>query len=146
MQMTTFSTSREIPASIEQVFAAISDPQRLARWWGPAGFSNTFDICEIKSGGRWSLIMHGPDGHDYPNENVFAEVVPPCKVVVQHPSEPKYCLTIGLTAAAGGTVVTWSQAIESPETARRIEHIVIPANEQNLERLAVEVLRAPDRG
>src|SRR5271170_926567 len=38
--VTTFSTAREIPASIEQVFAAISDPQRLARWWGPSGFTN----------------------------------------------------------------------------------------------------------
>lgn len=35
--MTPFNTSREIPATMEQVFAAISNPERLARWWGPAG-------------------------------------------------------------------------------------------------------------
>jgi len=46
--MTTFRTSRDIPASPEQVFAAIADPERLARWWGPAGFSNTFGVCEFK--------------------------------------------------------------------------------------------------
>jgi hypothetical protein len=45
--MTTFKTSREIPATVEQVFAAISDSERLARWWGPAGFTNTFNVCEI---------------------------------------------------------------------------------------------------
>lgn len=50
--MTTFNTSREIPATAEQVFAAISDPERLARWWGPAGFTNTFKVCEFKKGGR----------------------------------------------------------------------------------------------
>jgi len=144
--MTTFSTSREIPASIEQVFAAFSDPQRLARWWGPAGFSNTFSICEFKSGGRWSLVMHGPDGRSYPNDNVFAEVVPPTRVVVKHASEPKYCLTIGLTAAPAGTVVSWSQAFESAEVASRIEHIVVPANEQNLQRLSTEVLRLHSTG
>ena len=44
--MTTFSTSREIPAPLAQVFAAISTPGRLARWWGPAGFRNTFKVCE----------------------------------------------------------------------------------------------------
>jgi uncharacterized protein YndB with AHSA1/START domain len=144
--MTTFNTSREIPAVVEQVFAAISDPERLARWWGPAGFTNTFSICEFKIGGRWSFIMHGPNGNNYPNENVFAEIEPPRKVVVQHVSEPKFRLTIALAASAVGTVVSWSQAFESPEVASRLEHIVVPANDQNLERLSVEVLRKAGGG
>jgi uncharacterized protein YndB with AHSA1/START domain len=141
--MKTFNTSREIPAPIEQVFAAISDPERLARWWGPAGFTNTFRVCEFKTGGHWSLIMHGPDGHNYPNENLFAEIEPPRKVIVEHPSQPKYRLTITLASSAAGTLVSWSQAFESDEFASRLEHIVVPANEQNLERLSVEVLRKP---
>ena len=144
--MTTFSTSREIPATVEQVFAAISHSERLARWWGPAGFTNTFSVCEFNNGGRWSFIMHGPDGKNYPNENVFAEIESPGKVVVQHASEPKYRLTITLAPSAAGTVVSWSQAFESAEVARRLEHIVVPANEQNLERLSVEVLRKPGGG
>ncbi len=139
--MTTFNTSREIPATVEQVFAAISDPKRLSRWWGPAGFTNTFTVCEFKNGGRWSFTMHGPDGRNYPNENVFAEIESPRKIVVQHASEPKYHLTIVLSSSAVGTVVSWSQAFESSEVASRIKHIVVPANEQNLERLSVEVLR-----
>ena len=142
--MTTFDTSREIPATVDQVFAAISDPERLARWWGPAGFTNTFEVCEFKTGGRWSFVMHGPEGHDYPNENVFAEIDTPGKVVVQHVSEPKFRLTIGLAPSAAGTVVSWSQAFESSEVASRFEPIVVPANEQNLDRLSAEVLRQAD--
>jgi hypothetical protein len=42
-----------------------------------------------------------------------------------------------------GTVVSWSQTFESSEVASRLERIVVPANEQNLERLSVEVLRKP---
>jgi uncharacterized protein YndB with AHSA1/START domain len=141
--MPAFKTSREIPATVEQVFAAISDPERLARWWGPAGFTNTFNVCEFKNGGRWSFIMHGPNGASYPNENVFSEIESPRKVVVQHASEPKYRLTIALAASAAGTVVSWSQEFESSEVAGRLERIVVPANEQNLERLSVEVLRKP---
>ncbi len=144
--MATFNTSREIPATVEQVFAAISAPERLARWWGPAGFTNTFNVCEFKNGGRWSFIMHGPNGHNYPNENVFAEIEPPTKVVVQHASEPKFRLTITLASAGTGTIVSWSQAFESSEVARRLEPIVVPANEQNLERLSVEVLGEPRGG
>ena len=137
--MKTFNTSREIPASVEQVFAAISNPERLARWWGPAGFTNTFSVCEFVQGGRWSFIMHGPNGSDYRNESVFAEIEAPGKVVVEHVSEPKFRLTILLTPSARGTIVSWSQAFESAEVADRVEHIVVPANEQNLDRLTDEV-------
>lgn len=140
--MTTFSTSREIPASVGQVFAAISDPERLKRWWGPAGFTNSFNVCEFRSGGRWSFTMHGPDGQNYPNENVFADIEPPRLVVVQHVVKPLFRLTIALAPSAAGTVVSWSQVFESPEVASRIEHIVVPANEQNLDRLSAEVLRS----
>ena len=112
-----------------------------ARWWGPAGFRNTFTICEFKEGGRWSFVMHGPDGHDYPNESVFAEIETPKKVIIQHVSEPKFRLTIELTPTAKGTLVSWLQAFEDPEVAKKVEAIVVPSNEQNLDRLAAEVLR-----
>jgi uncharacterized protein YndB with AHSA1/START domain len=141
--MTPFSTSREIPAAVEQVFAAFSDPERLARWWGPAGFTNTFRLFEFRNGGRWSYTMHGPKAGNYPNESVFAEIEAPSRIVIEHVSEPKYRLTIGLAASTAGTVVSWSQAFEKPEVAKRIEHIVVPANEENLDRLSAEILRSP---
>jgi len=144
--MTAFNTSREIPATVENVFATISHAERLAKWWGPAGFTNTFSVCDFRNGGRWSFIMHGPNGANYPNENVFEEIEPPRKVVVKHASEPKYRLTIELVASPTGTLVTWSQEFENSDAARRLEHIVIPANEENLERLSVEVLRSTGGG
>ena len=36
--MNTFSTSRTFHATPAEVFAAIRDGERLARWWGPGGF------------------------------------------------------------------------------------------------------------
>jgi uncharacterized protein YndB with AHSA1/START domain len=137
--MTSFKTSHRIPATLEQVFAAFQ-PDRLARWWGPDGFTNTFNVCEFKNGGQWSFIMHGPDGRNYPNENVFVEIEAPRKIVIEHASEPKFRLTITLEPSPEGTVVFWAQEFESPEVARQIEHIVVPANEQNLKRLSTEVL------
>jgi uncharacterized protein YndB with AHSA1/START domain len=136
----TFETARDIPASPDQVFAAISDPQRLARWWGPAGFTNTFNVFEFRPDGQWKFVMHGPDGSDYPNENVFAEIEPSRNVVIDHVSPPKFRLTITLTPSVDGTTVTWRQVFENAEFARSIEHIIVPANEQNLDRLTAEVL------
>ncbi len=139
--MTLFSASREIPAPVEHVFAAFSDAKRLARWWGPAGFTNTFHVCEFKKGGRWSFNMHGPNGARYPNESVFADIESPTKIVVQHVSEPKYRLTIELASSGAGTIVSWSQVFEKADVAERIKHIVVPANEENLDRLTEEVLK-----
>lgn len=141
MSVSAFEASREIPASVEEVFGAFSDAERLARWWGPAGFTNTFDVCEFKSGGRWSFTMHGPDGQNYKNDSVFEQIEAPNKIVVRHLSEPKFRLTVTLVKSAAGTLLTWLQEFENPEVARRLEHILRPANEQNLDRLTVEVLR-----
>ena len=137
--MTTFKTSRVFAALPEAVFAALSAPERLARWWGPDGFTNTFEVFEFEQGGSWRFTMHGPNGADYPNEAVFASIKPDCEVVVNHLSQPHFTLTIRLERTATGTVVTWEQEFESPEIAASIRHIVEPANEQNLSRWQAEV-------
>ena len=139
--MTTFNTSREIVAPIEEVFAAFTDPDRLARWWGPAGFTNTFHLCEFQTGGRWVYTMHSPNGGNPENESVFELVEPPRKVVIRHTSQPQYRLTIELTPSSDGTTVSWSQEFDDPAVAGRIAKVVVPANEQNLDRLWAEVFR-----
>ena len=143
--MTTFSTSRDIPASAEDIFAAFSDRERLARWWGPNGFTNTFHAFEFKLGGRWSLTMHSLNGGNPANEIVFETIEPPRKIVIRHLSQPLYRLTIELEPTELGTKVSWSQEFDDAEVARRIEKIVRPANEQNLDRLSAEVLENPGR-
>ena len=137
--MTTFNTFRDIAATVEEVFAAFSDPDRLARWWGPSGFTNTFHVCEFKTGGRWSYTMHSPNGGNPANESVFELIEPPNKLIIQHISQPIYRLNIELKPSVNGTMVSWSQEFEDGEVARRIEKIVVPANEQNLDKLSAEV-------
>ncbi|MFY9150909.1 MAG: SRPBCC domain-containing protein [Prolixibacteraceae bacterium] len=73
--MKAFKTSREIPVLPENIFAAFSNPERLEKWWGPSGFSNTFNQFQFNPGGKWTFIMHGPDGSNYPNESEFIEIV-----------------------------------------------------------------------
>jgi len=137
--MTTFSASRVFTASPEKVWAACADPARLARWWGPDGFTNTFDVCEFKPGGLWRFTMHGPDGSHYPNEAIFVAIESAHLVVIKHTNQPHFQLTIRFEGTATGTVVTWQQEFESAEIAAAIKHIVEPANEQNLSRWQAEV-------
>jgi uncharacterized protein YndB with AHSA1/START domain len=105
------------------------------QWWGPAGFSNTFEVFEFKPGGHWKFVMHGPDGADYPNESQFLELQAPTKLVIQHANQPRFKLTVSLDAAGSGTRLHWAQAFEDSQVAAHVRHIVEPANEQNLDRL-----------
>jgi uncharacterized protein YndB with AHSA1/START domain len=131
----TARTERFVPASAEEVFAAFSNADRLARWWGPSGFRNTFEMFEFVPGGRWVFTMHGPDGSDYPNESVFQEIEPNSRVVIRHVSQPRYTLTVTLSARGENTHLAWVQEFDSAKVAARLRPIVEPANEQNLDRL-----------
>ena len=131
-----FRTGRILPYPRPRVFDAFAEPAILARWWGPNGFTNTFEIFEFKSGGRWKFVMHGPDGSNHANESVFLEVEAPYTIVIQHLSPPHFVLTVTLTEHEGGTKIDWVGEFEDAAVAARIRHIVEPANEQNLDRLA----------
>lgn len=137
--MDTFHSSRYFAASMAQVFAAIRDPQRLARWWGPEGFSNRFEVFDFQPGGRWVFDMIGPDGTVYRNESGFAGIEADRQVVVRHVSQPQFTLTITLAPREGGTQVDWQQVFDDPAVAQAVAAIVRPANEQNLDRLGREL-------
>ena len=137
--MGTFKTTREFPVPPAAVFAAIQDPTRLAQWWGPDGFTNTFDVFEFKPDGKWVFAMIGPDGRIYRNESVFGAIEQDRQVVIRHVSAPTFVLTISLESTATGTRVTWEQVFDDPAVAKTVRPIVEPANEQNLDRLAAAV-------
>jgi uncharacterized protein YndB with AHSA1/START domain len=124
-----------VPHQREAVFDAFARQELLTQWWGPSGFTNTFEVFEFRPGGRWKFVMHGPNGSHHPNESAFLELQAPSKVVIHHVSKPRYVLTITMVAHDDGTAITWSQEFEDAAVAARIRHIVEPANEQNLDRL-----------
>jgi uncharacterized protein YndB with AHSA1/START domain len=129
------STERVLSANPRKIFAAFEQPDRLALWWGPNGFTNTFKQFEFEPGGRWVFVMHGPNGADYPNENVFREIEPDTKIVLEHVEKPWFMLTVTLTARGDQTHLAWVQEFESPEFAAKMRPLCEPANEQNLDRL-----------
>ena len=107
------ATSRVLPFPRGEVYAAITDPQRLARWWGPDGFTNTITKMDMKEGGEWDLVMHGPDGTDYKNKSIFREIVKHKKIVYDHETGPKFTTTITFEARGEKTHITWHMLFES---------------------------------
>jgi uncharacterized protein YndB with AHSA1/START domain len=75
---------REFDAPRDLVFAAWTDPEHLAQWWGPDGFSTTTKAFEMRAGGVWRFVMHGPNGRDYENRITYDEIVKPERVVYHH--------------------------------------------------------------
>lgn len=130
-----------ISASPDQVFAALKDPARVARWWGPDGFTNTIHAFEFVEGGKWTLTMHGPDGKDYPNESRFVRIVADKFFAIEHFSGHHFFLTLELEAQGENTLVRWQQTFDTREHYEHIASFVATANQQNLDRLAVEVRR-----
>lgn len=89
--------------------------------------------------------MHGPDGKRYPNDSIFLEASPH-KIIIRHVSPPRLTLTITLSVEDGKTNLDWHQAFDTPSLATSLAHIIVPANQQNLDRLHAVLLANEARG
>jgi uncharacterized protein YndB with AHSA1/START domain len=63
------------------VFRAWTDPEQVAQWWGPHGFTTIVQELDARPGGTLRVILRGPDGTDYPMVATFREVASPERLV-----------------------------------------------------------------
>ena len=67
---TALSTGKELTitrvlnAPVELVWKVWTDPDHIKNWWGPNGFTNTIFEMDMRPGGNWEFIMHGPEEVD----------------------------------------------------------------------------------
>lgn len=149
----TIVTTRVFNAPRSLVFQAFSDPERLAKWWGPKGFTNTFSQFELKPGGHWRFVMHGPDGTDYPNESIFDEVAEPERIVFRHlDKDHAFRMTVLLAeedktpfGEAGKTRVTWHMYFDSAARCADLRSFVSGANEENFDKLETQIAEMTSR-
>lgn len=108
---------RELDAPRQLVWEVFTNPQHLANWWGPTGFSITTQEMNVQVGGNWILTMHDPDGRDYPNMIEYLEVVEPERIVFQHVPEGSekvsHKTTILLEEIGNKTKLTFSMLFSS---------------------------------
>lgn len=131
------SISRLIKAPRHLVWEVWTNPEHIKHWWGPNGFTNTIHKMEVKPSGVWEFVMHGPDGTDYKNKNVFSEVIEGEKLVYNHVTGPLFEATITLVSQGDDTLVTMTSVFESEEQLKKVIE-VFKADEgmkQNIDRL-----------
>jgi uncharacterized protein YndB with AHSA1/START domain len=129
-------STRLLAATRDEVFAACSDPNRLARWWGPKGFTNTFRQFEFRPGGAWRGVMHGPDGTDYAMEKQFVEMVCPERIVARHIQQGHdFIHTMTFAARDQRTELGWELRFSDPAAGEKIRAFILKANEENFDRL-----------
>jgi uncharacterized protein YndB with AHSA1/START domain len=134
--------TRILDAPRELVFEAWTDPQHLAEWWGPNGFTLTTHETDVKPGGEWIFTMHGPDGRDYPNRVHFIEVIKPERLVYRHSGDESkdpvnFNVTVTFEKQGNKTFLTMDMVFESSEVLTMLnkKYGAIEGAKQNLARL-----------
>ena len=134
------TTIRIIHANQHIVFKAWTDPERLKNWWGPNGFTNTFHVFDLKPGGKWSFIMHSPDGKDFPNESIFVEINEPHHLVFDHICEPFFRADVNFEKLNNNqTKIVWKMIFQEKESFDKLSAFIGEKNEENMNRLVVEI-------
>jgi len=142
--------SRLFDAPRELVWEVWTNPNHVAKWWGPNGFSTTIHEMDVRPGGKWHHTMHGPDGTDYPNKSIFKEVVKPERIVFSHgggeKGGPGANFKASWTFEAQGDKTRVTIRMVFPTAAERetvVKHYnAIEGGQQTLGRLADYLVRA----
>ena len=113
------------PASV--VFRACTEPEELAKWWGPRGFTTPAIEMDLRVGGRYRIAMQPPEGDLFHLTGEFREVDPPARLAytfVWEPPDPddrETLVTLSFREVDGSTEVDFTQGVFATK-ARRALH------------------------
>jgi len=147
----SFVMTRIFDAPRELVFRAWIDPQVMAQWWGPKGFTNPVCTLDVRPGGAIRIDMTGPDGVVAPMRGVFHEIVEPERLVMTTSAVPndrgndqlEVLNTVTFVEENGKTELTLHAVVvkQSPAVARALEGTEIGWS-QSLDKLADQLARS----
>ena len=113
--------TRVYDAPVKAVWEAWVDPAQVKEWWGPRGFTLTTESKDVRTGGGWVYVMHGPDGTDFPNHTTYLEVEQYSRLVYDHGANPDrppmFRVTALFSESNGKTTLEMTMAFPSVEVA-----------------------------
>ncbi|MEI9813996.1 MAG: SRPBCC family protein [Acidobacteriota bacterium] len=124
-----FTIVRLFDAPLQAVWNAWTDPEQVAQWWGPRGFTITTHSKDLRSGGSWIYTMHGPDGTDYPNATYYHEVREREALIYDHGAgtpgaAPLFHVTALFKESGGKTELELTMTVATPEAADQIQRAI----------------------
>ena len=133
-------STRVFNFSKELVFRSWSDPNHLKNWWGPVGFTNTFQEFDFRVGGKWRFIMHGPDKGNYTNECEFIKIDAPSLIAWKRYSKPLFQILATFDfISENQTKLNFKMLFDTAEECSKLRPYVVDKNEENFDRLEVEL-------
>jgi uncharacterized protein YndB with AHSA1/START domain len=76
----TLTMTRTLSAPRSAVWSALTDPEQLAKWWGPKGFTSPMVDFDPQVGGSYRIAMQPPEGELFHLHGEFREVDPPARL------------------------------------------------------------------
>lgn len=135
-------SSRIVNVPIAIAYDAWANPNHLKNWWGPAGFTNTFNEFDLRVGGKWSFIMHGPEQGNYVNECEFIKIEKPTLIAWKRHSKPLFQVVATFEELADDkTKIVFKMLFSSAEECNKVKKFAVDKNEENFDKLEVELTK-----
>jgi uncharacterized protein YndB with AHSA1/START domain len=135
-------SSRVVNFSQELVFKAWTDPNHLKNWWGPKGFTNTFEEFDLRPGGRWKFVMHAPDKGNFQNECEFVKIEKPSEIAWIRISKPLFNIVATFEKITDDkTKIVFRMVFDTAEECAKLRPYVVDKNEENFDRLEDELAK-----
>jgi uncharacterized protein YndB with AHSA1/START domain len=120
----SLTLTRRLRARPEKVYAAWTDPQNLAQWFGPTSArpGSVKAELDVRVGGRYRISFENDDGEYFEVGGLYREVVPNARLVFtwawHSTPERESLVTIDIKQDAAGTLMIFNHAQFTDETAR----------------------------
>ena len=118
---------RVLPAAPSVVFAALSEPSELVKWFGPQDFAISSLEFVPRVGATYRLEMQPPEGDPFYLAGEFREVDPPTRLAFTFvyedpdPDDVETLVGLSLRDLGGSTEIDFTQGTFKTE-ARRALH------------------------
>ena len=123
MSLPSVTLVRRIKAPPARVWAAITQPEQMIRWWGPDAGPTLDVVADVRPGGRFSVVFRLLNGQEHNPTGIYQEVVPEKKLAftwdLPGVAEPESLVTFLLEPFDGGTELTLLHEHLPEEEARK---------------------------
>lgn len=133
-------SARRFETDVPTLYRWFAEPEKLKLWWGPEDFTSTIPVFDLRPGGEFRIIMHGPDGRDHDNHKRFVEIIENKRIVFDH-LQPTHLfrMTVTFEPDGDGAQMVWHMAFAPTEQEEMLKTFLPQANEQNFDRLAARL-------